>query len=126
MFWSLSSCVLRWGWTHRHRYGRSGNGERCKGLNPDDAVEAMRVQPTPYLLHVDEINRADLSTVLETIWNAKKRKRLTSMRSFLLRRSALETVTTEFEIQGLKLDFVGLCLGGDFVWDEKALCVESL
>src|SRR5579864_525451 len=29
----------------------------------------------------------------------------------------LETVATEFEIQGLELDNVGLCWGGDLIWD---------
>lgn len=29
----------------------------------------------------------------------------------------LEVVATEFEIQGLELDIVGLCWGGDFIWD---------
>jgi hypothetical protein len=28
----------------------------------------------------------------------------------------LETVATEFEIQGLELDYVGLCWGGDLTW----------
>lgn len=32
----------------------------------------------------------------------------------------LEVVATEFEIQGLELDFVGLCWGGDFIWDRLA------
>jgi hypothetical protein len=31
----------------------------------------------------------------------------------------LETVATEFEIQGLELDHVGLCWGGDFTWDAS-------
>jgi hypothetical protein len=31
-----------------------------------------------------------------------------------------EVFATEFEIQGLELDWVGLCWGGDFVWDEEA------
>lgn len=31
----------------------------------------------------------------------------------------LEVVATEFEIQGLELDLVGLCWGGDFVWDKS-------
>jgi hypothetical protein len=30
----------------------------------------------------------------------------------------LETVATEFEIQGLELDLAGLCWGGDLVWDR--------
>jgi hypothetical protein len=30
----------------------------------------------------------------------------------------LETVATEFEIQGLELDLAGLCWGGDLVWDS--------
>jgi len=29
----------------------------------------------------------------------------------------LEVVATEFEIQGLELDWVGLCWGGDFLWN---------
>lgn len=32
----------------------------------------------------------------------------------------LETVATEFEIQGLELDNVGLCWGGDLIWDAAA------
>ena len=31
----------------------------------------------------------------------------------------LEVVATEFEIQGLELDWVGLCWGGDLVWDRE-------
>lgn len=31
----------------------------------------------------------------------------------------LEVVATEFEIQGLELDWVGLCWGGDFLWDAN-------
>lgn len=31
----------------------------------------------------------------------------------------LEVFATEFEIQGLELDWIGLCWGGDFVWSEK-------
>lgn len=30
-----------------------------------------------------------------------------------------EVFATEFEIQGLELDWIGLCWGGDFVWDDK-------
>jgi hypothetical protein len=30
-----------------------------------------------------------------------------------------EVFATEFEIQGLELDWIGLCWGGDFVWDER-------
>jgi hypothetical protein len=29
-----------------------------------------------------------------------------------------EVFATEFEIQGLELDWIGICWGGDFVWDE--------
>lgn len=31
----------------------------------------------------------------------------------------LEVVATEFEIQGLELDWVGLCWGGDFLWNSE-------
>jgi hypothetical protein len=31
----------------------------------------------------------------------------------------LEVVATEFEIQGLELDWVGLCWGGDFLWNAQ-------
>jgi hypothetical protein len=31
-----------------------------------------------------------------------------------------EVFATEFEIQGLELDWIGLCWGGDFIWDELA------
>jgi len=36
--------------------------------------------------------------------------------------SRLEVYASEFEIQGLELDWIGLCWGGDFVWstDKKA------
>jgi hypothetical protein len=33
--------------------------------------------------------------------------------------SQLEVFATEFEIQGLELDWVGLCWGGDMVWSER-------
>ena len=29
-----------------------------------------------------------------------------------------EVFATEFEIQGLELDWVGLCWGGDLIWDD--------
>lgn len=29
-----------------------------------------------------------------------------------------EVFATEFEIQGLELDWIGVCWGGDFIWDE--------
>jgi Uncharacterized conserved protein (DUF2075) len=29
-----------------------------------------------------------------------------------------EVFATEFEIQGLELDWIGLCWGGDFIWDQ--------
>jgi hypothetical protein len=32
----------------------------------------------------------------------------------------LEVATTEFEIQGLELDWVGVCWGGDLLWDEDS------
>jgi hypothetical protein len=32
----------------------------------------------------------------------------------------LEVVATEFEIQGLELDWVGLCWGGDLEWDSQS------
>jgi hypothetical protein len=31
-----------------------------------------------------------------------------------------EVFATEFEIQGLELDWIGVCWGGDFVWDKSA------
>jgi len=31
----------------------------------------------------------------------------------------LEVFATEFEIQGLELDWIGLCWGGDFIWDPS-------
>jgi hypothetical protein len=31
-----------------------------------------------------------------------------------------EVFATEFEIQGLELDWIGVCWGGDFVWDDSA------
>jgi hypothetical protein len=38
----------------------------------------------------------------------------------------LEVVATEFEIQGLELDMVGLCWGGDLVWDRFSKCWHPL
>jgi hypothetical protein len=38
----------------------------------------------------------------------------------------LEVVATEFEIQGLELDLVGLCWGGDLVWDRLLKCWHPL
>lgn len=38
----------------------------------------------------------------------------------------LEVVATEFEIQGLELDLVGLCWGGDLVWDRFLKCWHPL
>ena len=32
----------------------------------------------------------------------------------------LEVFATEFEIQGLELDWIGMCWGGDFIWSAKA------
>ncbi len=32
---------------------------------------------------------------------------------------SLENVATEFDIQGLELDFIGLCWGGDLTWDSR-------
>jgi hypothetical protein len=34
----------------------------------------------------------------------------------------LEVFATEFEIQGLELDWVGLCWGGDFIWSVTRNC----
>ena len=34
--------------------------------------------------------------------------------------SQLEVFATEFEIQGLELDWVGLCWGGDFIWSASS------
>lgn len=31
----------------------------------------------------------------------------------------LEVFATEFEIQGLELDWIGLCWGGDYIWNNK-------
>lgn len=39
----------------------------------------------------------------------------------------LEVFATEFEIQGLELDWIGLCWGGDFVWgDSRGWQLRSL
>jgi hypothetical protein len=38
----------------------------------------------------------------------------------------LEVVATEFEIQGLELDLVGLCWGGDLVWNRLLKCWHPL
>jgi hypothetical protein len=39
----------------------------------------------------------------------------------------LEVFATEFEIQGLELDWIGLCWGGDFIWspDEKEWLIRA-
>ena len=37
-----------------------------------------------------------------------------------------EVFATEFEIQGLELDWVGLCWGGDFVWDGSGWLLRNL
>lgn len=37
-----------------------------------------------------------------------------------------EVFATEFEIQGLELDWIGLCWGGDFVWKEIAWELRTL
>ena len=37
-----------------------------------------------------------------------------------------EVYATEFEIQGLELDWIGLCWGGDFVWDESGWQLRTL
>lgn len=34
---------------------------------------------------------------------------------------SLENVATEFDIQGLELDFIGLCWGGDLTWDSERM-----
>lgn len=38
----------------------------------------------------------------------------------------LEVAASEFEIQGLELDFVGLCWGGDFIWGSEKQTWRSL
>jgi hypothetical protein len=37
-----------------------------------------------------------------------------------------EVFATEFEIQGLELDWIGLCWGGDMVWDAKQWKLRAL
>jgi hypothetical protein len=37
-----------------------------------------------------------------------------------------EVFATEFEIQGLELDWIGLCWGGDFIWDGRAWVPRNL
>jgi hypothetical protein len=48
-------------------------------------------------------------------WNHWYLSKSTDVRSS----SQLEVFATEFEIQGLELDWVGLCWGGDFIWSNK-------
>ena len=31
----------------------------------------------------------------------------------------MEVFATEFEIQGLELDWIGICWGGDFIWNDS-------
>ena len=38
---------------------------------------------------------------------------------------ALEVFTTEFEIQGLELDWIGLCWGGDLIWSAHDRCWQT-
>jgi hypothetical protein len=33
-----------------------------------------------------------------------------------------EVFATEFEIQGLELDWIGICWGGDFIWGHRQAC----
>lgn len=37
-----------------------------------------------------------------------------------------EVFATEFEIQGLELDWIGLCWGGDFIWSESGWQLRKL
>jgi Uncharacterized conserved protein (DUF2075) len=37
-----------------------------------------------------------------------------------------EVFATEFEIQGLELDWIGLCWGGDMIWDSKEWKLRTL
>ena len=37
-----------------------------------------------------------------------------------------EVFATEFEIQGLELDWIGLCWGGDMIWDSKAWKLKAM
>jgi hypothetical protein len=39
---------------------------------------------------------------------------------------ACEVFASEFSIQGLELDWIGLCWGGDFVWSESAWVARQL
>ena len=36
-----------------------------------------------------------------------------------------EVFATEFEIQGLELDWIGVCWGGDFVWNSSHACWQT-
>jgi len=47
-------------------------------------------------------------------------------RSDLRSSFACEVFATEFEIQGLELDWVGLCWGGDFIWSGSAWVTRNL
>jgi hypothetical protein len=39
---------------------------------------------------------------------------------------ACEVFATEFEIQGLELDWIGLCWGGDFIWSSEGWVARDL
>jgi DUF2075 family protein len=39
---------------------------------------------------------------------------------------ACEVFATEFEIQGLELDWIGLCWSGDFIWSDNEWRVRDL
>lgn len=64
---------------------------RAEGLEPDSAFHAGYPWEHWYLAEAGDVRSSD----------------------------QLEVFATEFEIQGLELDWVGLCWGGDFIWSAE-------
>jgi hypothetical protein len=77
------------------RYGLAGSSGaarlRADGLEPDSTFHAEYPWEHWYLA-----NKSDVRSSFQC-----------------------EVFATEFEIQGLELDWVGLCWGGDFIWDQS-------
>ncbi len=74
------------------RYGLVGSSKavrlRAEGLEPDSAFHAAYPWQQWYLASVDDVRSSH----------------------------SCEVFASEFEIQGLELDWIGLCWGGDFIW----------
>jgi hypothetical protein len=75
------------------RYGLVGSSKavrlRAEGLEPDSAFHAAYPWQHWYLAAAEDVRSS----------------------------YGCEVFASEFEIQGLELDWIGLCWGGDFIWD---------